>query len=205
MKSLALSLLLVGSALFPAAALGSSATILYQQSYELESAGMYAASLERVEQLATLGEDDYLFHLRRGWLLYLNARYVDALEAYGVATQRAPKSVEALLGQTLPLMALRRWSETEQVCSEILTRAPGNYLGGSRRAFALFSSGRFAEAQEAYRAVLEHYPSDTDMQSGLGWTLLRLGQTEQARAAFEAVLRTTPGHVSAGQGLAELR
>ena len=125
MKSLALSLLLAASTLVPAAALGSSATILYQQSYELESAGLYPAALERVERLATIGEDDYLFHLRRGWLLYLNARYVDALDAYGVATQRAPKSVEPLLGQTLPLMALRRWGDTEQICSEILARAPG--------------------------------------------------------------------------------
>ena len=157
-----------------------------------------------MDQLAATGTDDYLLHLRRGWLLYLNGRYADAVEAYQAAVSRAEASVEARLGMTLPLMALRRWPEAEQVCREVLNLAPGNYLGMSRLAYVLFSEGKFTEAEMAYRDVLEQYPADNDMRSGLGWSLLRQGRTDDATSAFSEVLRTVPGHVSAGQGVAAM-
>ncbi len=202
MKKMAFTLLF--ALVLPAAAAAASATELYQQSFGLESAGSYSEALARMDQLAAAGEDDYLLHLRRGWLLYLNGRYADAAEAYALAVDRAPNSVEARLGQTLPLMALKRWTEAEVACREVLNLAPGNYTAMSRLAWVLFSQGKFTEAERAYRDVLAQYPADNDMQSGLGWSLLRQGRSDAARTAFEVVLRTVPGHVSAGQGMAAL-
>ena len=190
--------------LLPTSALAASTTELYQQSFNLESAGSYAEALSRMDQLAAAGEDGYLLHLRRGWLLYLNGRYADAVEAYGVAVQRSPGSVEARLGQTLPLMALKRWTEAEQACRAVLNLAPGNYLAMSRLAYVLFSQGKFEPAEQAYRDVLAQYPSDNDMRSGLGWSLLRQGRNDAAKAAFDEVLETVPGHVSAGQGMSAM-
>lgn len=196
-----LALLLI---LVPAAASAANATELYQQSFTLESAGAYAAALDRMDQLQKNGTDTYLLHLRRGWLLYLNGRYADSVEAYQAAAARESSSIEARTGMTLPLMALKRWSDAEAACDAILRLAPGNYLAQSRRAWVLFSAGRFAEAEGAYAQVLKHYPADNDMRAGLGWSLLRQGRQADARTAFEAVLHSVPGHLSAGQGIAAL-
>ncbi len=190
--------------LVPASAGAANPTELFQQSFTLETAGSYAAALDRMDRLQGSGEDGYLLHLRRGWLLYLNGRYADSVEAYRAAVAEEGRSVEARTGMTLPLMALKRWSDAEAACDEILRIAPGNYLGLSRRAWVLFSAGRFGDAQAAYAAVLEQYPADNDMRAGLGWSMLRQGDRAGAQAAFEAVLHTVPGHVSAGQGIAAL-
>ncbi len=183
----------------------ASPTELYQQSFSLENAGSYAAALQRMDALAAQGDGDYLLHLRRGWLLYLNGKYVDAADAYTAAREALPTSVEAILGETLPLMALRRWSDAEVACRDLLTLAPGNYLGMSRLAYVLYNSGNYDASETAYRRVVTQYPSDNDMRAGLGWALLRLGRTEEARKEFRTVLRTVPGHVSAGDGLAALK
>jgi tetratricopeptide (TPR) repeat protein len=192
--------------LFLAPGVGSAAnaTELFQQSFTLESAGSYAGALDRMESLQAQGEDGYLMHLRRGWLLYLNGRYADSAEAYRSAISKEALSIEARTGMTLPLMALKRWSDAEAICDQILKIAPGNYLGQSRRAWILFSAGRFSDAEKAYADVLQQYPSDNDMLAGLGWSQLRQGRKQDAGIAFEAVLHSVPGHVSAGQGIAAL-
>lgn len=48
------------------------------------------------------GEDDYVAHLRHGWLLHNLDRHSDAISAYEAAIQRAPDSVEARQGLLLP-------------------------------------------------------------------------------------------------------
>ncbi len=198
------AVLLLALALAAPTAQAASATELYQQSFALESAGSYAAALARMETLAAQGEDDYLLHLRRGWLLYLNGKYVDAVAAYEAARDEVPTSAEAILGATLPLMALRRWGDAEEACRDLLKQAPGNYLAMSRLAYVLYNAGNYAASEEAYREVVAQYPSDNDLRAGLGWALLRLGRADDAAAEFRSVLRTVPGHVSAGDGLAAL-
>ncbi len=190
--------------LLPAAASAASPTELYQQSFTLESSGAYAQALTRMDELQASGEEDYLLHLRRGWLLYLNGRYADSVEAYRTAVRKVPTSAEARAGLTLPLMALKRWGDAEATCRDLLKVAPGNYLGLSRLGWVLFNAGRYGDAEAAYRAVLEQYPSDNDLRAGLGWSLLRQGESKDAKREFDHVLRTVPGHVSAGQGIAAL-
>ena len=174
---------------------------LYQASYDLEAAYDYKGALSNVTALLASGQDDYVVHLRHGWLLYLNGNYPDAVEAYRSAVQRQPGAAEAYAGLALPLMAVRRWKDAENACRKILELAPGNYTGMSRLAYVLYSSGRYAEASEQYGQVVKLYPSDVEMRTGLGWALLKQGQTDAARASFREVLRTAPSHVSAQQGL----
>ncbi len=188
----------------PAFAERATSTELYQRSFSLETNGDYAEALARMDDLAAQGEDTYLLHLRRGWLLYLLGRYGDSVTSYDSALGKEPGSAEALAGRTLPLMAQSRWAEAERSARRLLSLAPGNYLGMSRLAWVLYSSGRYAEAETAYRSVLEQYPSDNDMRAGLGWALLKQGKSGDARAAFARVLAVVPSHVSASQGMATL-
>lgn len=173
----------------------------YQASYDLESTQDYAGALAKMDALVRAGHDDYVLHLRRGWLLCLLGRYADAVQAYGAAIDEAPESVEARAGLALPLMALRRWKEAETTCRELLRIAPGHYVGRSRLAYALYSAGRYGDAEGEYGALVRAYPSDVEMRAGMGWAALKQGDVTAARAAFREVLRTAPSHVSAAQGL----
>lgn len=175
---------------------------LYQASYEREAAADYTGALGQIDALIAAGEDDYVVHLRRGWLLYLVGRYADSAVEYQAASAKDPGSAEAVAGWTLPLMALRRWTDAERACRRLLELTPNNYLGLSRLAYVLYSAGRYADAEAQYAAVLRLYPSDVEMRTGLGWAQLKQGKVPQARAAFTEVLRTAPGHTSSKEGLA---
>jgi tetratricopeptide (TPR) repeat protein len=181
-----------------------SVQALYQASYDLESSYNYAGALGSVEALLEGGQDDYVVHLRHGWLLYLNGKYADAVLAYQEAVKRQPGAAEPYAGLALPLMALRRWKEAETACRKVVELAPGNYTGMSRLAYVFYSAGRYAEAADQYARVVALYPSDVEMRAGLGWSQLKLGKTDAARASFTEVLRTAPAHVSAREGLEAL-
>jgi len=192
-------LLTVGA---PTMAHASEVSQLYQASYDLESVQDYAGALSRMDDIGQ-PDEDYVYHLRRGWLLYLLGRYADSAEAYQAAVHTKPSSIEARQGLVLPLMALKRWVDARKACEELLAVSPDDYRGNSRLAYVLYSMGRYGEAAKLYTQVLEHYPSDVEMQAGLGWAELKQGDTAAARRTFSAVLRVAPSHVSAKQGLDE--
>ncbi len=146
--ALALSVLLAGPAV------ADEASTAFQESYALEAAYDYAGALARLDAVSRSAADAYVLDLRRGWLLYLAGRYAESVEAYRAAVRARPEAVEARLGLTLPLMALRRWKEAETTCDEVLARAPGTYNALSRRAYVLYASGRFTDAAAAYAKVV---------------------------------------------------
>lgn len=201
-------LALVLAAVLAAAPLCASAQgvpQLYQASYELESAKQYDAALGVLEKMPEAEQETYAFRLRLGWLSYLAGRHGPAVEAYRAAVRLAPDAVEPRLGLMLPLMALRRWQDTEKVAQEVLRRDPGSYLAQSRLAWALYNLGRYAEAEARYRKVVAAYPADVDMRSGLGWSLLKQGKRAEAAAAFKAALHLSPRLASALEGSAAAR
>jgi len=194
--------LLALAAATPAVGHATDVSALYQASYDLESVQDYAGALSRMDEIGRAGED-YVFHLRRGWLLYLLGRYADSAEAYRAAIADQPESVEARQGLVLPLMALKKWPDARAACEELLSVSPDDYRGNSRLAYVLYSMGRYGEAARLYRKVLTHYPSDVEMQAGLGWAQLKQGDVAAAKKTFSAVLRVAPSHISAKQGLDE--
>ncbi len=174
----------------------------YQISNDLEAAGRYRQALEAMDGVAAADRDEYVYHLRRGWLHYLSGDHRESVASYRQAIAGAPRAVEPHLGLMLPQMALRLWRDAEQTGADALALDPKNYLAGSRRAWALYNLGRFDEAEVAYRRVLELYPSDVDMRGGLGWCLLELGRPVDAATQFRSVLRVAPTDATALQGLA---
>lgn len=175
---------------------------LYRRSYALEAAGSPAAALAAMDAMEPAQAADYVFNLRRGWLLYLGGRYAEAVAAYGKAIDLEPRAVEPRLGQMLPLMAARRWREVERQGAEVLTIMPGEFTALSRLAFAAYSQGRFTEAEGLYRRALAAFPASVEMRAGLGWTLLKLARPREARVELTRALQVAPDHASASQGLA---
>jgi tetratricopeptide (TPR) repeat protein len=183
------------------ASAGDDAPTLIQRSYDLEASAKYAESLAALDQLPASVAGSFVMQLRRGWLLYLLARYDDSTAAYRKAAALEPASIEAHLGASRSLLAVRKWGDAEKACREVLSRDTWNYYGASRLAFALYSLGRFADALPYYKKMVELYPSDVEMRNGVGWTQLKLGDAASAAKSFRAVLEFAPRNASAQEGL----
>jgi tetratricopeptide (TPR) repeat protein len=188
--------------LLPGAATAQdSAPDLYRRSYAAEAKGDIPSALAALDKVSV---HDYVFALRRGWLLYLAGRHSDSAAAYGEAIQLEPAAVEPRLGAMLPLMALRRWKEAEGHARDVLARAPGDFTAQSRLAFIDYTQGRYADAEAWYRKTLTAYPASVEMRAGLGWSLLKQNKLREAAAEFSKVLAVAPDHASAKEGRAAI-
>lgn len=187
-------------ALAPLTAHGSDTQTRYRASFQHESQGKYAEALADIDGLAREQRSTYVYQLRRGWLLYLLARYWDSIEAYRAAIKLHPKAVEPRLGLMLPEMALLMWMDVLGTGKAALKLDPHNYLVNSRMAWANYNLGRYKQAEALYRKILIAYPSDVEMRVGLGWSLVKQGRYGTALAEFETVLEFAPDHASAQEG-----
>jgi tetratricopeptide (TPR) repeat protein len=172
----------------------------YRQSYQHEAQGKYAEALADIDGLPSTARRSYVYHLRRGWLLYLAGRHWDAIESYRAAVAVAPDAVEPRLGLMLPEAGLLLWLDVIATGQEVLHKDPHNYTALSRMAWANYSLGRFTEAAKLYRNLLRAYPSDIEMRVGLAWSLLKGGHIADARSQFDRALLIAPDHVSAQEG-----
>lgn len=188
--------------LFSLARVARATPETWARSSTLEAQGNSRAALETLDTLPAAERQGYLYSLRRAWLLYLQGRHEESVAAYRQAEGAAHDSIEPQLGELLPLMALRRWQETEQRARDVLRRDPGNYLAKRRLALSLYNLGRFEPAEQMYRQVLTAYPSDLEMLSGVGWCSLRRGHRDEALASFRGVLAVSPEDATARAGLA---
>ena len=194
-------MLLVGALAF-GAPVSADAPQIWQRSYDLEARGEHAASLAALNELPEETQTGYLFLVRRAWLLYLSARYQEAVGAYRQAIEAAPKAVEPREGILAPLIALHRFQDAEAEAQAALRLDKDNHAVSRSLAWALYNLGRFDDAERVYRRVLVLHPSDLTMQAGVGWCLLRRGRPAEAEAEFREVLRVAPENASARTGLA---
>lgn len=174
----------------------------WRQSYALEARGNARGALEALDTLPEPERRGYLYALRRGWLLYSLGRHADAVTAYRAAAGAAPDAVEPVLGELLPLMALRRWQDAETRAREVLRVDGANYLANRRLALVLYHLGRFAQSEQLYRQVLARYPGDLEMLTGIGWCQLRQNRRADAATTFRGVLAVSADDASARAGLA---
>lgn len=172
----------------------------YRDSYAHEAQGKYAEALKDIDGLSSTQRKTYVYQLRRGWLLYLLARYWDSIEAYRAAIKLKPSAVEPRLGLMLPEMALLMWLDAIATGKTVLELDPLNYLANSRMAWANYSLGRYGDAEALYRKLVRAYPSDYEMRAGLGWSLLKQGKYSSALAEFDAVLTIAPDYATAQEG-----
>lgn len=171
-----------------------------RQSYRFEKDGKYQQALKAMAGMSEV-QASYFLVLRRGWLLYLSGQYEDSARAYAKAVRQEPKAIEPILGQMLPVMALRRWKDAAALGRKVLKTAPNNYLANSRVAWCDYNLGRFTDAKARYQAVLALFPGDFEMRSGYAWSLLKLGEKKAAFRQFQAALAMAPDYGSAQTGL----
>lgn len=175
--------------------------VYFEESFTLEAAGNYEASLNAVLKVLRIDQKNYLASLRAGWLSYLRGDQTTAEKHYRKTIDLAPKAAEPRLGLLLPLIATNKWSDAEAVAQKILEIDEKNYTALSKLAYVLFQQGKYDKARAMYQKVLDGYPSDVEMKLGLGWTYQRLGKREEAKRSFQEVLEIYRTNASALLGL----
>lgn len=209
MVSVLLLLVLVlaaGLALLAQDSKSSSVIAHFNASLTFEGQSKYADALKEMEAIPTDSKKDYLILLRLGWLEYLNQKY-DLSEkyyrqAFGASTE---KSVEALLGLTLPLAARQDWTEVETTYEKILSKDPSNYTAHLRLGQMYMNRGDYPSAVIHLSNVLEHYPAAYEAVLSSAWNNFSLGKKDEARRLFERALMLSPNDTSAQRGLSSLK
>ncbi len=156
----ALAAIAVGGAVVTASKSDPSVRPAVQRSVEYERAGNQAKAVETLREQLAAHPQHYTINLRLGWLLYLSGKHSDAAGFYQVAVQAAPKSIEAKLGQLLPLLADGKYEAAEAVAAKIVKDDPGNYYANLRLAIARRMQRKSDEAEAVVQRMLAAYPAD---------------------------------------------
>lgn len=177
----------------------------FEESFIYEAAGNYDAALNSVLRVLRIDQKHYTAMLRTGWLAYLKGDFSAAEKYYRKAALLAPDAIEPRQGLLLPLVAAKKWLETESTARKILKTDQKNYTAYSKLAYALFQQGKYGDAKIIYQNLLNWYPSDADMKLGLAWTYQRMGRTGDAARYFKEVLEVYQTNQSALAGMEALR
>ena len=189
----ALALLISCGAVF---AQGGSA--LWQESFTLEAAGKYPQAASVLDPLLRESPNHEFALMRRAWLNYLQGKYNDALRDYNQVLALNPRSLEARLGLTLPLMAQQRWKEAAAETRKVIAVSPWDYTAHSRLLVCEEGEKSWAELSRHATDHAARYPSDATSLVYLARAEAWLGNKAKARSAYQQVLERYPAHVEAG-------
>ena len=183
----ALLLLIIGSA--PALA-GPSP---WENSYMLQKHGKYLAALQALDAVPDNGPEAAFKTLRVGWLQYLMGHYDASLATYRKAAKADPQSLDALLGQTLPLLAQQQYAQAAKGADAALAIAPNNYTAMLRLAQAREGQKDWVDMQHTAAALASHYPAEAAGFLYLARAYAWQGHSRRAAAAYRALLVRDPG------------
>jgi len=168
----------------------------WQKSYRLEAAGKYAEAAVALDS-ANGGVDADFILMRRGWLSYLQGRYNEAVDFYGRAIAKNPKSLEARNGVTLPLLAQQRWREAAFHARQVIAESAWDYTAHQRLLVAEEGQREWKILADHAEKVTDRYPSDATALVYLARAHAWLGNTKAAKEAYGLVLNRVPGHIEA--------
>ncbi|MBF0146250.1 MAG: tetratricopeptide repeat protein [Magnetococcales bacterium] len=176
----------------------STTADFFKQSYAFEARSKFAEAAEVLLPLQdTRGSDRELILLRLGWLHYLQGRHNDAIHFYQLAIRTNSRSIDAMLGITLPLLAQQRYREAAAFAESVLTLSHVNQTALQRLLVA-------DEGQKLWDSLLAHamtlsthYPTDTDALVYMARAHLWLNHPKEARDVYQRVLNRIPNHIEA--------
>jgi urea transporter/Flp pilus assembly protein TadD len=192
----------------PAAAVAASEEATFadaiKRSLEFEAKLKYAEAIAAISEAYAAHPKNYTLNLRMGWLNYLSADHAKSARYYFKATEAAPRSIEAGLGYTLPLLAQGQYQDVESFARQILEGDPTNYLANLRLAFALRMQQKYDEAEKIVQPMLEAYPTNVLLLIERGMLDLAYNRKDAARAVFAEILMLEPDNAFAKEQLRNL-
>ena len=132
----------------------------WSESYKLEAAGKYDNAAQLFDPLLKQAPGNEFARLRRAWLHYLAGDYNDSQSDYKKALQANPRSLDAQIGLTLPLLAQQRWKEAGIIARQALEVAPWNYYAHLRLLVAEEGQQQWQTVRDHADRLHERYPSD---------------------------------------------
>jgi len=173
----------------------------WEASYRLETAAQYAEAAQALDHVAAQHEEVFIY-TRRGWLSYLQAEHTKAIEFYQHALEKNPKSLEARLGITLPLLATKRWDQAASYARQVIADSAWDYLAHQRLLAAEEGMSQWRVVAQHAEQLNQRYPSDAGFLLYLARANAALGKTQQARDAYARVLNRIPTNSEAHRYLA---
>jgi tetratricopeptide (TPR) repeat protein len=184
---------------FNAGAQNDKITDAFGQSYVYEKNADYAKAIQAIKNV--YNENSYEMNLRLGWLNYYSAKYTESVVYYTKATNLQPKSIEAMSGLVLPLVAEYKSDDALKIYKRILELDPQN-------SYALYKTGAIYYYKQDYQTAFTYlekgitmYPFDYDYNYLLAWTYYKLGKKSEAKPYFQRALLNRPTDVYAKEGL----
>ena len=171
----------------------------FTKSYQHEKSGDFKAAADVLKKV--FDESSYEINLRLGWLNYNAGLFDESIIFYNKAQKLKPYSEEARFGLILPLAALGRWNEVEDLYNKILEISPNNTVAMYRLGLIYYGRKDYNKAQPLFKKVVDLYPFGYDGLLMLGWTSYFLGNYPQAKVLFNKVLLYSPGDASAKEGM----
>ncbi len=174
----------------------------WQLSHKLEAQADYTGAAQAIQSIILNNAQHEYAQTRYGWLNYLQRDYNTAVSHYKNAIEINPKSLDAQLGITLPLMAQGRWQEAANYAKQVLEVAPKQYYAHIRLMAC-------EEALLQWNTLLEHtqkttrfYPTDATILIYLARAASVSGKHTVALDAYKGVLERLPGNLEAIRFLA---
>ncbi|WOJ94431.1 tetratricopeptide repeat protein [Congregibacter variabilis] len=175
---------------------------VWSESYRLESMSQYDSAASLFDSMLKQEPANEFARLRRAWLRYLAGNYNDSQSDYKAALEANPKSLDAQIGLTLPLLAQQRWREAAVVAQSALEIAPWNYYAHMRLMVAQEGLKQWQLLLRHTEDLHERYPSDATVLVYRARAQYWLGNKKSALESYRQVLQRIPGHIEATHFLA---
>ncbi len=173
----------------------------FNSSLTMETKKEYAKAIEELTKIYETESKDYLVNLRLGWLNYCVADYKQSKVYYAKALEIDGSSIEAMLASTLPMAALKEWTNVKKVYQNVLEIDPQNYTANLRLGQSYFYAQDYKASAKHLELVKSHFPGDYEANSSLAWTYYYLGKKSAARDLFISTLMVSPKDSLATVGL----
>jgi len=169
----------------------------WMRSYTLEAAGKYTAAAESIEKFLKETPPNEFAELRSGWLYYLSGNYSRSITHYKTAIKINKKSIDAMLGMSLPLMAQARWREAALQINSVINISRFNYIAHTRLMSCEENLKQWDKLQKHAEEIIQYYPSDATILVYLARAYSHNSNNINAKKTYQQVLLRYPGHLEA--------
>ena len=170
----------------------SEVTEAYTRSYMYERVFDYNDAIKTLLIVYQKYPQGYTLNLRLGWLYYLLGNYANALSHYQDAIRIAPGALDAKMGQTLPLLAQKRWLDVEQILYQILQTDYYNYYANLRLVYVLRMQEKYELAEAVGKKMLVLYPIDLSFLTELALVKQAQQDKDSALKIYQDILILDP-------------
>jgi tetratricopeptide (TPR) repeat protein len=145
-------------------------------------------------------------HAKRGYVLLLDGRPAEALDACETALYIHPEDAEARRLRLTALLELKRYDQMIDACDGYLRSSRPSPEVLELRGLAKVKRNDFAGAIEDYTVALSLRPGVSNLYCRRGWAYLVSGAAPLARRDFEEAIRLDPssGEAYGGRGSAQI-